>query len=188
MCNECGECFGNNTKLRYHQACAHKPKIRQFKCKYCDYDTYHKPQLVEHERTHTGEKPEICQWCGQGFSSKRTRENHERLHTGEKPYKCNFCDNCFAQRTGLNVHIQTHHKEVANDPNIKKYNYTKKPGRAAAVPKLEPKTAPPPSAAAAAPHTSNSYHDQMEQLQRYQLEAAAAAASIRAYHDPYSPP
>jgi len=129
MCNECGEYFGNDTKLKHHQNKVHNLKVRRHKCRFCDYDTYAKPQLIEHERTHTGEKPEICQWCGKGFAMKRTRLNHERLHTGEKPYKCKFCDNCFVQRTSLNVHVQTHHKEHANDITVKKYNFTKKPGR-----------------------------------------------------------
>ena len=79
----------------------------------------------EHVRTHTGEKPEICKFCGQGFKQKRTRENHERLHTGEKPFQCNFCSSCFAQRTGLNVHVQTHHKEYANDKSIKTYTFVR---------------------------------------------------------------
>ena len=129
MCNECGECFGNDAKLKHHQHNVHKGRIRQHKCRFCNYDTYSKPQLVQHERSHTGEKPEICQWCGKGFSMPNTRIAHERLHTGEKPFKCKFCDNCFAQRTGLNVHIQTHHKEHAKEITVKKYNWTTKPGK-----------------------------------------------------------
>ena len=129
LCNDCGESFGNSTKLKNHWNNIHKPKIRQFKCRFCDYCTYAKPQLVTHERTHTGEKPEICQWCGKGFAMVNTRIAHERLHTGEKPFKCKFCDSCFAQRTGLNVHMQTHHKEHANEIKVKKYNWTMKPGK-----------------------------------------------------------
>ena len=40
------------------------------------------------------------------------------IFLGEKPYKCKFCDASFVQRTGLNVHIQTHHKEFANDEKV----------------------------------------------------------------------
>jgi len=129
VCHTCGETFENNKILMSHQK-IHQEKIRKHKCRFCDYDTYAKPQLREHERTHTGEKPEICSYCNQGFTSKKTLKNHIRLHTGEKPYKCKFCDASFVQRTGLNVHIQTHHKEYANDEKVRKYNYHKKPGRA----------------------------------------------------------
>ena len=122
LCNECGEYFGNDAKLKHHQRNIHKPKMRHLKCRFCDYDTHAKQQLVEHERSHTGEKPEICQWCGNSFATKKTRIAHERLHTGEKPFKCKFCDSCFVQRTGLNVHVQTHQKEQAKEftgnPNL----------------------------------------------------------------------
>ena len=118
----------------------HQEKVRKHKCRFCDYNTYAKPQLVEHERTHTGEKPEICSYCAQGFSSKKTLRNHERLHTGERPFKCRFCDSAFAQRTSLNVHVQTHHKEVAAAglDKVRAYDYHKKPGRSGGkVPKTE---------------------------------------------------
>ena len=129
LCNECGEYFGNDAKLKHHQRNIHKPKMRHLKCRFCDYDTHAKQQLVEHERSHTGEKPEICQWCGNSFATKKTRIAHERLHTGEKPFKCKFCDSCFVQRTGLNVHVQTHHKEHAKEIIVKKYKWTTKPGQ-----------------------------------------------------------
>ena len=125
MCNECGECFPNQTQFKYHQDFVHKHKKKDLKCKFCDYETWSKQMFEEHVRTHTGEKPEICKFCGQGFKQKRTRENHERLHTGEKPFQCNFCSSCFAQRTGLNVHVQTHHKEYANDKSIKTYTFVR---------------------------------------------------------------
>ena len=70
-----------------------------------------KNQLKEHERSHTGEKPEMCKWCGMKFSNKSTLVNHERLHTGEKPFKCNFCDKAFAQRNSLKVHKKSNHPE-----------------------------------------------------------------------------
>ena len=129
MCNECGESFGNDAKLKYHQHKVHKIRNWLHKCKFCVYNTNATNQLLQHERSHTGEKPEICQWCGKGFAMVNTRIAHERLHTGEKPFKCKFCDSCFAQRTGLNVHMQTHHKEHANEIKVKKYNWTMKPGK-----------------------------------------------------------
>ena len=58
MCNECGEYFGNNTKLKYHQQLAHRRTENSYSCRFCDYKTTWKAQLVSHERSHTGEKPE----------------------------------------------------------------------------------------------------------------------------------
>merc|ERR1719187_1118125 len=81
-------------------------------CKYCDFRTLKKNRhvLLEHERTHTDDRPEVCQYCGIGFKARKTLKNHERLHTGEKPYKCRFCDSAFTQKTGQNSHETTHHK------------------------------------------------------------------------------
>jgi len=109
VCQDCGKSFKNSTLLdRHYMNNHHRLKI---KCKYCDYETSAKPQLREHERTHTGVKPEICGYCGKGFTTKKSLDSHVRLHTGEKPYHCRFCDARFVQRTGINVHVQTHHKE-----------------------------------------------------------------------------
>merc|ERR1719244_1346250 len=92
-------------------------------CSFCAYKTTHSGQLREHQRKHTGERPEICSFCSKGFSQKKTLEAHERLHTGEKPYKCKFCDVCFSQRNGVNSHVKSQHKDELVCGSEKVYEY-----------------------------------------------------------------
>ena len=107
LCKICGETSFKN-EARYSM---HMQKHKEHPCSICDYKTYNKAVLTEHERTHSGDKPLVCPYCARGFRQKRTLQNHERLHTGEKPYKCKYCDIKFVQRTSLNVHIQSNHKD-----------------------------------------------------------------------------
>jgi len=111
LCNLCGATFTVRPKLNSHMEKFHMMGNKKYHCKYCDFKTLTSHVLMEHERTHTDERPEVCQWCGKGFKARKTLRNHERLHTGEKPFKCKFCESSFVQRTSLNVHLQSHHKQ-----------------------------------------------------------------------------
>jgi len=106
-CHECKEACKSPTDLIYHQDTKHVDGTSDFlNCRFCDRKTRRKQKgaFREHLRTHTGESPEICSYCGQSFKQKKALKNHERLHTGEKPYKCEFCFAAFTQQNGLSSH------------------------------------------------------------------------------------
>ena len=53
----------------------------EFGCPFCDRIAKTKQNILNHIRTHTGEKPYVCEICNRAFSAGNNLKRHALSHT-----------------------------------------------------------------------------------------------------------
>ena len=105
-CGVCGKTYVSLVSLVNHKK-THVGE-KPFECGTCGKHFSRHWGLINHIRVHQGEKPFKCDKCVKAFSTKSKLKMHWRTHTGERPYKCQECGKGFALSSNLNVHMRTH--------------------------------------------------------------------------------
>lgn len=79
------------------------------RCDVCNRVFPREKSLQAHKRTHSGERPYVCDFpnCGKAFVQSGQLKTHQRLHTGEKPFACT-AEGCTTRFTHANRHCSLH--------------------------------------------------------------------------------
>ena len=104
VCKVCGKSFFYQHALKQHSQVHETGTDRPHACKFCSSRFSRKTNLLEHIRTHTGEKPYSCEFCPMRFLRGAQLRIHQRIHMGETPHKCLDCEKSFATIELLEKH------------------------------------------------------------------------------------
>lgn len=67
--------------------------------------------IAMHYRTHTGEKPLLCDICGLHFRESSNLTKHRRTHDSKGMYECDICNRDFNRLDQLRRHLNSNHKD-----------------------------------------------------------------------------
>lgn len=124
-CGHCSKAFRVKSYLVTHQR-VHAESVQHGRGRPPNLDSCngkrvrgHTPRrrsnLNDHLKTHTAERPYICDYCDKGFKQMAHLKEHLRIHTGERPYKCHLCPMDFKQSSSLTRHLETHTREMLSN-------------------------------------------------------------------------
>lgn len=113
ICDICKKTYAIKCDLTNHM----KVHTGRNKCKFCSSSFPAPSKLQRHLRTHTKDRPFVCDFknCGKSFSDKRNLDGHKSLHTDEFNFSCKDCGKAFRTKNRLKQHGKAH---IATTPYV----------------------------------------------------------------------
>ncbi|XP_038139014.1 zinc finger protein 335-like [Cyprinodon tularosa] len=116
MCDKCGKSFKKRYTFKMHLLTHIQSLGDKFKCEFCDYTCENKKLLLNHQLSHTNDRPFKCDYCKYSTSKEEFLVSHMAIkHTGEKPFSCDMCHFTTKHRKNLRLHVQCRHPETFDE-------------------------------------------------------------------------
>ncbi|KAM4891649.1 zinc finger protein 335 isoform 7-T8 [Sylvia borin] len=101
------------------------PKLSSFPCPVCNRVYPMQKRLTQHMKTHSTEKPHMCDKCGKSFKKRYTFKMHLLTHIqaiANRRFKCEFCDYVCEDKKVLLNHQLSHMNDKPYKCSICKYS------------------------------------------------------------------
>uniref|UniRef100_A0A8C4Q7N7 C2H2-type domain-containing protein n=1 Tax=Eptatretus burgeri TaxID=7764 RepID=A0A8C4Q7N7_EPTBU len=111
MCDKCGKSFKKRHTFKNHLL-THVIYLGngKFKCEFCEFFCENKKFLLNHQLSHTNERPFRCDYCPYTTTKEEFLVSHLAIkHTGEKPFSCDQCHFSTRHRKNLRLHVRCRH-------------------------------------------------------------------------------
>nr|XP_048295850.1 zinc finger protein 14-like [Myodes glareolus] len=83
-------------------------RVKPFVCNFCEDAFIDSSDLVNHEKSHLGERSYICKQCGKTFKYVKYFKKHKVTDRELKPDACKHCGKTFTIPSLHNCHLQIH--------------------------------------------------------------------------------
>ncbi|XP_059619197.1 zinc finger protein weckle-like [Phlebotomus argentipes] len=116
VCTSCSKRFSCEKKLKMHEI-SHLPVSEGliYPCPHCDKKFNHKYKIPSHIRAmHSGDKPFVCEECGNSFKTRSALNAHQVSHVEERTFQCTNCPKRFKNQRALKRHDEDTHQDTVH--------------------------------------------------------------------------
>lgn len=115
VCDVCYKTFTQPQTLNRHKKIHSKDSVPLKSCNNCSRMFLRADDLRRHIRTHTNERPYVCELCARAYKqSFELKEHKASAHPASgvrKVHTCSICNKQLTTRNGLYVHMKAHRGE-----------------------------------------------------------------------------